>query len=785
MTGAAHAHAIHLFEVERDRTGKVLLAVAEAFKALMLRERVSAASRGFRLDFCYLRAFDEEISRSVTGDIPLVVAAFVIIGVVVIETQRFRRAPHVSFATLTAWGMCAVGLSVLAGYGAVMWAGVPFTSLAQVGPFIFLGVGVDDVIVLLDSFRSARVTLRDGGDVRSRAEFAAERAGVSIAITSATNFLAFALGSRTVIPAVHWFCVYAAAAILADFIAQMSLFLAIVLIHETRDQAAGSPARAYARAARETVPLPPPADEAEARAIRDALRRVALAETTTTTPKKTTTTPETTTTTPVGTSEKEKKGSGALCGRWTRPPLDDWLTARGFSDRSGSRRRRARVLRLRRLRARARARRRGRFASHGARSRRFFSPGVLRHLRRDVRGAGWRGDAAPRPGRRSRVPRDAGVGARRVGDVPVQSLRRARGNVAGARRRERLHHWLTAALAAGDAANVTAPCGALGVPEETRAAAAEAKGGAEPRLVPAAAFASVVDATLAARPELASVVRRRNADGAVIASYFTTRAVAVADDYPLQLKIYRAAGAYDARASALLADAAPVEGFAAPRAFTYQENLVYWQQDAVLWDELLTNLTFAGAGVLIVCVFALAHPAALIAVAAVAVVDVFLFASLIVGRIRFNVISMINLVMAIGLAVDYTLHVCHAFLATPGMDRVARVKYALRTMGKSVLKGGGTTLIGTLPMAFSRSTIFRTFFALLFSTVIYGMTVGLVLIPVVSSLLPMPSAAHLQIEGRVALRDALNQMEAKIARRAEGGHVGRGGKDAEAEGGRT
>ena len=111
MTGAAHAHAIHLFEVERDRTGKVLPAVAEAFKALMLRERVSVASRGFRLDFCYLRAFHEEISRSVTGDIPLVVAAFVIIGVVVIETQRFRRAPHVSFATLTACGECARSVS--------------------------------------------------------------------------------------------------------------------------------------------------------------------------------------------------------------------------------------------------------------------------------------------------------------------------------------------------------------------------------------------------------------------------------------------------------------------------------------------------------------------------------------------------------------------------------------------------------------------------------------------------------------------------------------------------
>ena len=161
-------------------------------------------------------------------------------------------------------------------------------------------------------------------------------------------------------------------------------------------------------------------------------------------------------------------------------------------------------------------------------------------------------------------------------------------------------------------------------------------------------LASAAAAALAARPELASVVRHRDADGGDrVVFHHASRGGA--DDYPLQLKIYRAAGAYDARASALLADAAPVEGFAAPRAFTYQENLVYWQQDAVLWDELLTNLTFAGAGVLIVCVFALAHPAALIAVAAVAVVDVFIFASLIVGRIRFNVISMINLVMAIGL----------------------------------------------------------------------------------------------------------------------------------------
>jgi len=63
-----------------------------------------------------------------------------------------------------------------------------------------------------------------------------------------------------------------------------------------------------------------------------------------------------------------------------------------------------------------------------------------------------------------------------------------------------------------------------------------------------------------------------------------------------------------------------------------------------------------------------------------------------------------------------------------------------------VMKGGGTTLVGTLPMAFSRSTIFRTFFAMLFSTIVYGLAVGLALIPAVVASVPMPDAPHLRVE---------------------------------------
>ena len=42
----------------------------------------------------------------------------------------------------------------------------------------------------------------------------------------------------------------------------------------------------------------------------------------------------------------------------------------------------------------------------------------------------------------------------------------------------------------------------------------------------------------------------------------------------------------------------------------------------------------------------------------------------------------------------------------------------------------------------------QVFFALLFSTIFYGLAVGLVLLPVVLSVIPMPDAPHLRHDYR-------------------------------------
>ena len=108
----------------------------------------------------------------------------------------------------------------------------------------------------------------------------------------------------------NWFCAYMACAITFDYIMCMTLFMAIIVAHERRDQARGVPAVAYERAAAEMSPLPGlELDTIETTGSNNSESTVAKLvgpekDSTETTPKK-----DSTETPKKGSTETQKKGS--------------------------------------------------------------------------------------------------------------------------------------------------------------------------------------------------------------------------------------------------------------------------------------------------------------------------------------------------------------------------------------------------------------------------------------------------------------------------------------------
>merc|ERR1719412_2296016 len=109
----------------------------------------------------------------------------------------------------------------------------------------------------------------------------------------------------------------------------------------------------------------------------------------------------------------------------------------------------------------------------------------------------------------------------------------------------------------------------------------------------------------------------------------------------------------------------------------------------------------------------------------------------IVGMLHFwhitiDTLSCVNIVLAVGLSVDYSAHVAHSFIVAKGSS-IERAQTSLTTIGPAIINGGITTLLAVLLLYFSESHAFLTFFKVFFLTVTFGLFHGIVLLPVVLS----------------------------------------------------
>ncbi|XP_067223018.1 patched domain-containing protein 3-like [Chanodichthys erythropterus] len=130
------------------------------------------------------------------------------------------------------FGVVSAGLAVLASFGLLQFCGMPFAITVASSPFLILGIGVDDMFIMISCWQKTEVNKA----VEIRLAETYKEAGVSITITTLTDVLAFYIGLMTPFRSVQSFCMYTSTALLFCYIFNITFFGACLALNGRREK---------------------------------------------------------------------------------------------------------------------------------------------------------------------------------------------------------------------------------------------------------------------------------------------------------------------------------------------------------------------------------------------------------------------------------------------------------------------------------------------------------------------------------------------------------------------
>lgn len=169
--------------------------------------------------------------------------------------------------------------------------------------------------------------------------------------------------------------------------------------------------------------------------------------------------------------------------------------------------------------------------------------------------------------------------------------------------------------------------------------------------------------------------------------------------------------------------------------FIYSPAFIFFEQYVAVLPNTLLTVGASIVGVfLVTCVF-MSNPLVIMYVTiSLAVLLSGLLGFLYIWELSLSAITMLHIIMSVGFSVDYSAHICHAYLVSEGETRNIRVNEAIVKSGGPIFNGALSSLIGIFTLAHSESYVFTSFFKIILLVICFGLGQALLFLPVLLSL---------------------------------------------------
>jgi Niemann-Pick C1 protein len=120
--------------------------------------------------------------------------------------------------------------------------------------------------------------------------------------------------------------------------------------------------------------------------------------------------------------------------------------------------------------------------------------------------------------------------------------------------------------------------------------------------------------------------------------------------------------------------------------FPYSVSYVFYEQYLTIWRDSIVNLSISLAAIFIVTalLMGLDFYTSSIVCMTISMIVVNMFGAMYLLDIELNAVSLVNIVMAIGISVEFCAHTAREFAICVKGSRISRAKYAISHMGSSV-----------------------------------------------------------------------------------------------------